>query len=259
MDTTLGRALETVEAAITPTRNFNTLYIIIDSIFVLTLLGLLLWKRRNSTVLFALFGGVLYTVVDYCGFYLASGSREVFIDGVLAGAGGTFWVLLWMSMSYGITNFAFMWVLMAKDKLAKYWIFLICMWWMICPSIAEMGGAATIMTTRTVGAYHGWMGVVMVTQYLLLTILLIRDENKKPFVGLLTLCLIGFCVQFGWEFSLLVNGIRPMNAASFKTLIVNSCMETNMCMPTTYAVYYFWSRHFHEDMRRVKREPISKA
>jgi len=246
-------AVDNLASAITPTRNFNILYIILDSIFILALIGLLLWKKRNSTLIFGLFGGVLYTVVDFCGFYLASGSREVFIDGALAGVGGTFLVLLWMSMSYGITNFVFMWVLMAKDKLAKYWVFLICMWWMICPSIAEMGGEATIMTTRTVGAYHGWMGVVMVTQYLLLIILLMRKEDKKPFVGLLTLCLIGFSVQFGWEFSLLVNGIRPMNGASIKTLIVNSCLETNMCMPTTYAVYYLWSKFFNEDMsRRIK-------
>ena len=246
-------AIANAATAITPTRSFNLLYIILDSIFILVFAALLFWKKRYSTLIFTLFGGVLYTIVDYGGFYLLSGSREVFIDGALAGMSGTFWVLLWMSMSYGITNFAFMWVLMARDKLAKYWVFLICMWWMICPSIAEMGGAATITTTRTVGAYHGWMGVVMVTQYLLLIILLMRNEDKKPFVGLLTLCLIGFSVQFGWEFSLLVNGIRPMNAASFKTLIVNSCLETNMCMPTTYAVYYLWSKRFNEDMtRRIK-------
>ena len=254
METMLVNLLN-AETAITPTRHFNLLYIILDSIFILALLGLFAWKKRYSTILFALFGGVLYTIVDYGGFYLASGSRTVYINGELAGADGTFWVLLWMSMSYGITNFAFMWVCMSRDKQMKYWIFLICMWWMICPSIAEMGGEATITTSRTTGAYHGWMGVVCVSQYLILSILLLRKDKEKAFVNILTLCLIGFCVQFGWEFSLLINGIRPMDAASFKTLIVNSCLETNMCMPTTFAVYYFWRKRFNEDMTRAVKLP----
>lgn len=42
-----------------------------------------------------------------------------------------------------------------------------------------------------------------------------------------------------------------MNEASIKTLIVNSCMETNMCMPTTYPVYYLWTRRFREDLSRA--------
>lgn len=246
------------ETSIVPTRNLNLLYIILDSIFIVVYMGLLIWKKRYSTALFALFGGILYTIVDFGGFYLLSHSRTVFINGELQGASGTFWVLLWMSMSYGITNFAFIWVLLARDKLAKYWIFLIVMWWMICPSICELGGEATITTSRTTGAYHGWMGVVLVSGYLILTILLLRKEHEKAFVSILYLCLIGFCVQFGWEFSLLINGIRPMNAASIRTLIVNSCLETNLGMPTTYALFYFWRKHFTEDLSRVKK-PLNKV
>ena len=90
--------------AIVPTRNLNLLYILLDCAFLLVLLGLLLWKKRYSTVLFALFGGILYTVVDFGGFYLLSHSRTVLINGVVQDAAGTFWVLLWMSMSYGFTN-----------------------------------------------------------------------------------------------------------------------------------------------------------
>jgi len=245
-------ALLAAEAEITPTRSFNVLYIILDSIFIVVFLGLLIWKRRYSTVLFAVFGGVLYTVVDFGGFYLLSHSREVYINGSLAGVDGTFLVLLWMSLSYGITNFAFIWVCVAKDRLLKYWLFLIIMWWLICPSIAEMGGEATITTTRTVGAYHGWMGVVLVVGYLILTIFLIRDENKKPFVNILTLCLIGFSVQFCWEFALLVNGIRPLNAVSIKTLLVNSCLETNLGMPIIYLIYKLWTKRFNEDLSRFR-------
>ena len=158
-----------------------------------------------------------------------------------------------MSMSYGFTNFAFIWVLVGRDKYAKYWIFLILMWWMICPSISELGGEATITTSRTTGAYHGWMGVVLVVSYLVLIIALLRKEPDKAFVNVLFLCLIGFCVQFGWEFSLLINGIRPMNAASIRTLLVNSCLETNLGMPAIYLIYRLWHRRFNEDLSRAKK------
>lgn len=238
--------------AITPTRNLNLLYIILDSIFILVFLCLLIWKKRYSTALFALFGGVIYTIVDYGGFYLLSHTRTVYIDGQLAGAGGTFWVLLWMSMSYGITNFAFIWVCVNRDSLLKYWLFLIIMWWLICPSICELGGEATITTSRTTGAYHGWMGVVLVVSYFILIVLLMKKEGQKAFVNVLVLCLIGFSVQFCWEFSLLVNGIRPLNDASLRTLIVNSCLETNLGMPAIFAINYFWKKRFNEDMSRAR-------
>lgn len=249
------------EMPITPTRNLNLLYIILDSIFILIFLGLLLWKKRYSTLLFALFGGILYTVVDFGGFYLMSHTRTVYINGELAGMGGTFAVLFWMSMSYGITNFAFIWVCVSRDKLLKYWIFLIVMWWMICPSISELGGEATITTSRTTGVYHGWMGVALVVQYFILAILLMRKEGRAPFVNILILCLIGFCVQFGWEFSLLINGIRPMNASSIKTLIVNSCLETNLGMPIIFAIFYFWRKRFNEDLTRavIPAAPLQQA
>ena len=246
-------------ADIVPTRNLNLLYIILDSIFIVVFLGLLVWKKRYSTVIFALFGGVLYTLVDYGGFYLLSHTRTVYIDGALADALGTFWVLLWMSMSYGITNFAFIWVCLNRDKLLKYWLFLIVMWWMIAPSICEMGGEATITTSRTTGAYHGWMGVALVLSYLILIVVLLKREGRPALVNILTLCLIGFCVQFGWEFSLLVNGIRPLNEASLRTLIVNSCLETNLGMPACFAINYFWRRRFNEDLSRVREAPSDDA
>ncbi len=259
MNVNLLAAAEEV-AAIVPTRNLNILYIILDCIFLAVFIGLLIWKRRYSTLIFALFGGVLYTIVDFGGFYLLSHTRTVYIDGVLQGAGGTFLVLLWMSMSYGMTNFAFIWILIGKDSYAKYWIFLILMWWMICPSISELGGEPTITTSRTTGAYHGWMGVALVVSYLILIIFLLMKSPKEAFVNVLYLCLIGFAVQFGWEFSLLVNGIRPMNGASIRTLIVNSCLETNLGMPLIYAIFYFWHKRFNEDMSdsRKKEEVASE-
>ncbi len=245
-------------SAIVPTRHLNILYIILDCAFLAVLAGLMAWKKRYSTLLFALFGGVLYTIVDYGGFYLLSHTRAVFIGDELQGAGITFLVLLWMSMSYGFTNFAFIWTLVGKDKLAKYWVFLIVMWWMICPSISELGGAATITTSRTTGAYHGWMGAALVLSYLTLTVLLLRKSPEEAPVSVWRLCAIGVAVQFGWEFSLLVNGIRPMNEASIRTLIVNSCLETNLGMPLIYAIWYAWSRRYNEDLTRARRDNAEK-
>lgn len=237
--------------AITPTRNLNYLYIWLDCVFLAVFLGLLLWQKRYQAVIFALFGGILYTAVDYGGFYLLAGARQVFIDGILATDAQTFGILLWMSMSYGITNFAFIWVALARDKEAKYWIFLILMWWLICPSIAEMGGAPTVTTTRTTGQYHGLMGVVLVVSYFVLIVCLLA--RRKPFVSVLYLCLIGFSVQFGWEFALLINGIRPLNEASFKTLLVNSCLETNLGMPLIYLIFRSVRRWRNEDFSPVMR------
>ncbi len=253
----LTTLLEDEITEITPTRNLNLLYIILDCIFLVVLLALLIWQKRYQTVLFALFGGILYTIVDYGGFYLISQTRTVFLYGEVASPLNTFWVLLWMSMSYGITNFVFIWTCLNKDKLAKYWIFLIVVWWLICPSISELGGETFITTQRTTGAYHGWMGVVMIVSYLILAIILIW-KKKKPFTSILFLFAVGFFVQFGWEFSLLINGIRPMNSMSLQTLIVNSCLETNLGMPAAYLIWWLVRRWRNEDMSKVLR-PLPSA
>ena len=230
---------------ITPTRNFNLLYIILDTLFIIILLTLLIYKKRNLTVLFALFGGILYTLVDFGGFYLLSHSRIVFINGIQQDALNTFLVLFWMSMSYGITNFIFIWVLISKDKLAKYWLFLIIMWWLICPSIASMGGENNITTFRTTTSYHGIMGIILVISYLILIIYTLI--NGKEIVNILYLCLIGISVQFSWEFSLLINGIKPLNENSLQTLIINSCLETNLGMPAIYLIYHLINKKYNED------------
>lgn len=243
---------------ITPTRNLNLLYIILDTIFICMFLALLIWKKRYLTAFFALFGGILYTIVDFGGFYLISHTRTVTINGEVASTLNTFWVLLWMSMSYGITNFAFIWILIGKDKLAKYFIFIIVLWRLIAPSISQLGGDATITTSRTTGAYHGWMGVAMIVSYFALIFIILY--KKKPFVDVLYLFMIGFFVQFGWEFALLINGIRPMDDNSIKTLLVNSCLETNLGMPSSYAIFYFVRKYFNEDLSRVnKKEELAST
>ena len=92
---------------ITPTRNFNLLYIILDTLFIIILLCLLIYKKRNLTVLFALFGGILYTLVDFRGYYLLLHFSIIFINEVEHGELNSFLVLFWILMSYGSTNFIF--------------------------------------------------------------------------------------------------------------------------------------------------------
>ncbi len=50
---------------INPTRNFDLLYIMFDTAFLLVFMGLLIWKKKYLTVLWALFGGILYFIVDF--------------------------------------------------------------------------------------------------------------------------------------------------------------------------------------------------
>ena len=237
---------------ITPTRNLNLLYIILDSIFLVILLGLLVYKKRYLTTLFGLFGGIIYTIVDFCGFYLLAHSRVIYINGEIASTLNTFWILLWMSMSYGFTNFVFIWLCLSKDKYLKLWLVMIIMWWLITPSISKLGGETTIQTMRTTNEYHAYMGIVLIISYLALIILMLI--KKKQFVNILILNLIGISVQFGWEFSLLVNGIRPLNELSIQTLLVNSLMETNLGMPLILLIFYYVHKYLNEDLSLVNED-----
>ena len=235
---------------ITPTRNFNLLYIILDSIFILILLIMLLVKKRYLTTLFALFGGVLYFIVDFGYFYLLSHSRQIMIDDVIQNDLVTGLILFWMSMSYGITNFAFIWLCLRKDKHLKNWLMLIIGWWLMVPLIASLGGPNNIQTFRTTNQYHSYMAILLVIGYggLLIYNLL----TKKKQIQLLWLNLIGISVQFSWEFALLIHGIRPMNGNSISTIIVNSLLETNLGMPYIFLIFLCMNRYISEDLKKVK-------
>ena len=47
--------------------------------------------------------------------------------------------------------------------------------------------------------------------------------------------------------SLLINGIRPLNENSLQTLIINSCLETNLGMPAIYLIYHLINKKYNED------------
>ena len=137
-------------------RVFNTLYIYLDTGFLILFCALLFFRKRYLTLLFALAGGVLYMLVDYGIFHLVCHARS--IEG-----GNLFLVLLWMSMSYGITNFAFLWLWMKKDEHLLEWSLLIWAWWLCAPMLAETFGQNFPVVTiqRTTGSYHGYMALIL--------------------------------------------------------------------------------------------------
>lgn len=238
-------------STINPTRHFNMLYIIIDSIFIIFLLILLWVKKQKITFWWSIFGGILYFIVDFGYFYLLSGSRVVSINNQVCNPTSTALVLLWMSLSYGITNFCYIWLFLKKDKDLKEFIILIVGWWLVAPTISSLGGNAVIETFRTTNKYHGVMGIILVAGYLMLILYNLLNKNNYK-INILRLNIIGISVQFFWEFALLINGIRPFNDDSIMTLMINSLIETNLGLPYIYLIYCFVSKKYHDDLSIVE-------
>ena len=90
-------------------RELNSLYIFLDIGFLLILGFVLYWTKRRQAFWFGLAGAILYFIVDYGGFYLLLGTREV-------NGANTMWFLLWLSTSYGFTNFAWIWLFLDKGE-----------------------------------------------------------------------------------------------------------------------------------------------
>ena len=143
-------------------RQFDPLYIWLDTAFLVLFAALLLFRKKYMTVIVGLVFGVIYMIVDYGIFHLLCHSREIFNGYSL------FWVLLWMSMSYGFTNFAWIWLWISKDRNLFEWSLLILAWWLCCPMLAETFsyGAPPVIIQRTTGAYHGYMALILFVGYL---------------------------------------------------------------------------------------------
>lgn len=229
-------------------RVFSHLYIYLDIVFLVALLAVLIFKKRYLTVLFGLFGGILYMIVDYGIFHLATHSRH--IEG-----GNLFWVLLWMSMSYGITNFVLIWTWIAKDKRTTEFTLFILVWWLVAPMLAQSfgGGLPTVTIWRETGSYHGYMALILLVGYVgTIVYNLVQKEKDKRF-PLLRLLLIGIAVQFCWEFSLLIGGIRSDGFGweqKLNTIVVNSLLETNLGAVPIYCIYIFITQYFTENLKR---------
>ena len=232
-------------------RGFNVAYIILDSIFLVIFCLMLLLTKRRLTFLWSIFGGILYFAVDYGIFHLAMHSRTI-------SGGSMFWVLLWMSMSYGITNFAWIWLALKKDSHFTEWTLLIFTWWLACPMLSKMfTSSPDIIIARTTGAYHGFMGAFLFVSYLAIIIYNLTKSNKEEKFNILWLFLIGFFVQFGWEFSLLIGDIRSNLFTDgwykIKVLLTNSLVETNLGMPAIYCIYLLISSTWGEDMHKIEK------
>jgi hypothetical protein len=207
-------------------RTLNTLYIYLDLAWLVLFCGLLLYFKRRMALIVGLLAGVLYFLVDYGIFYRLLGTR------VVQGA-DPFWFLLWLSSSYGITNFAWIWLLLDRDGHAVEWSALIVTAWLAIALLSQNLGAAfpVISIHRGTGAYHGVMAVILFAGYLYVIVQNLRGKEK---INILWLMAIGIGVQFSWEAVLLVTGIRP---AGLGALVVNSLIETNLGLPLTYFIH----------------------
>ena len=234
-------------------RQFVPAYIALDTVFLLVLAGLLLWKKRRMAALVGGIMGVVYFIVDYGVFHLICHSR--IIEG-----GSLFWTLLWMSMSYGFTNFAWIWLALDKDEYLIEWTLLILCWWFCCPMLAQLigFGQMPIVIQRTTGAYHGWMAAILFVGYLLAVVRNLGESDRKCRIDLLRLLAIGIAAQFAWEAALLLDGIRSAGldfAEKLRPLIVNSLLETNLGMPYVYLIFVALTRRFTPALARREDVP----
>ena len=240
-------------------RAFSPVYIWFDIAFLAVFAGLLLWRRRYMTTLVGLLAGILYMIVDFGIFHLVCHSRTI-SDGH-----SLFLVLLWMSMSYGFTNFSWIWLWISKDSHLFEWSALILMWWFVCPLLADTftpQWMEKIVIERTTGEYHGYMAAILIVGYAARIIYNLRTDDRARRVNIPWLLAIGILVQFGWEAGLLVGGIRSAGFATFgeklRPLIVNSLLETNLGMPYIYLIFLAYTSKFGEDMK-PRRERLTLA
>ena len=110
--------------------------------------------------------------MDYGIFYLALGTRQV------QGA-DPFWFLLWLSMSYGFTNFVWIWLWLDRDGHALEWSVLIVSGW-LCTALLSQNfgdGFAQITIRRGTSSYHGVMALMLFVGYAVLCVCLLYTSR----------------------------------------------------------------------------------
>jgi len=235
-------------------RQFSPMYIWLDIAFLIFLAILLIRQKKYATLGVGIVAGILYMLVDYGLFHLVCHSRSIREGHSL------FWVLLWMSMSYGFTNFVWIWLWISKDKNLKEWSLLILLWWFCCPLLAKTFGGTTELITieRTTGAYHGYMAVILFVGYLGVILWNMQHQKKEQKIPLGWILAIGILVQFGWECALLLGGIRSATILSWGdkilTMVINSLLETNLGMPYVFALYLWYCSHFTEQGKKREKK-----
>lgn len=167
-------------------------------------------------------------------------------------------------MSYGFTNFTWIWLWISRDEHLFEWSLLILGWWFCCPLITQIfaGEAVPIVIERTTGVYHGYMAVILFVGYLGLILYNMYQKDRVRRIRIPWLLAIGILVQFGWETGLLIGGIRSAGFSDIgqklHVLLVNSLLETNLGLSYIYCVYIVYSKKYTEDLRRGKH-PVSFA
>jgi hypothetical protein len=222
------------------TRTFNALYVYLDLIWLVVFAALLILLKRRLALVVGLAAGLLYFLVDYGLFYAALGTR------VVAGA-NRIWVLVWLSFSYGFTNFAWIWLLLDRDGHAVEWSTLVICGWIAVALLSQGLGAGMpeITTSRGTGITHAVMALLLLVGYAILAVRNLRAGSAR--VNILWLLAIGIGIQFSWEAVLLVSGIRP---AAIMPLLVNSLIETNLGLPYTYLIHQAVSSRYTRDLKR---------
>ena len=221
----------------TVARTFNLLYIILDIAWLLVFIGSLLFFKRRLAVIVGLLAGLVYFLVDFGIFYKLLGTRQII-------GANPFLFLLWLSMSYGFTNFAWIWLLLDGDGRAVEWSLLPILGWVTVGQLSQNlgSGFTEISISRSTGAYHGIMALILCAGYLFI---IYRNLSGKERVNILRLMFIGIGVQFAWEASLLISGIRP---PFWQPIVVNSLIETNLGIPYIYYIHKIVNRHWKENL-----------
>jgi hypothetical protein len=224
---------------ISASREFTSLFIRLDLVWLALFLTLLVWRRKFLPLIVGLVAGVVYFLVDYGIFYWLLGTREV-------GGADPFGLLLWLSFSYGITNFAWIWLLLDRDPRATEWSLIIILAWLAVAFLSQQYGdpGTLISTYRGTGSYHGAMVLILAAGYIGLAIHNLRRPDRQR-INLLVLMAIGVGVQLAWETVLLLAGIRPMDMTQ---LVVKSLIETNLGMPYAWLIHRGLARRYRSDL-----------
>jgi hypothetical protein len=223
-------------------RTFSSLYIILDIVWLLFYAVLLLYLKRRMAIVAGLIAGVVYFLIDYGIFYQLLGTRH--IEGA-----DPFWFLLWLSMSYGFTNLTWIWLLFDRDGHAVEWSLLPILGWISIGQLSQSFGSGfgEISISRGTGSYHGVMALILCIGYL---IVIINNLKGKEKINILRLLAIGIGVQFAWEASLLICGIRP---ASWQPIVINSLIETNLGITYFYFIHKYITERWKEDLSAYTR------
>lgn len=224
-----------------PARTFNSLYIYIDIAWLLAIFAILMITKKYMAAIVGIVGGIIYFAVDYGIFYMLLGTREV------TGA-NTALLLLWLSMSYGFTNFSWIWLWLDRDRHALEWSLLYIMGWLSTALLSQNFGKSftAISIHRGTMSYHGIMAFLMLAGYIILIIKNLRAGEKDKKINIGWILAIGILVQFSWESILLITGIRTMG---MMPLIINSLIETNMGLPYLFLIHFALSKRFGEDLK----------